>query len=74
MVCMCLAQGMWRYLEVWPSWSRCITVSVGFNTLVLAAWKPVFCLRPSDEDVKLSPLPAPCLPGCCHVCALMIMD
>nr|BAE43037.1 unnamed protein product [Mus musculus] len=41
---------------------------------VLAAWKPVFCLRPSDEDVKLSPLPAPCLPGCCHVCALMIMD
>jgi hypothetical protein len=25
------------------SWSRCVTVGVGFNTLLLAAWKQVFC-------------------------------
>ena len=22
---------------------RCVTVGVGFKTLILAAWKPVFC-------------------------------
>ena len=27
-----------------------------------------------DEDVELSAPSAPCLPGCCHVPALMIMD
>ena len=27
----------WHYLEVWPYWSRCVTVGLGFNTLVLAA-------------------------------------
>ena len=30
------------------------------------------CLE--DEDVELSAPPAPCLPGCCHVPALMILD
>jgi hypothetical protein len=23
----------WYYLEVWPCWSRCVTVGVGFKTL-----------------------------------------
>jgi NADH:ubiquinone oxidoreductase subunit E len=49
-------------------------MDVGFNTLILAARKPVFHYQPSDEDVELSALPAPCLPGCCHAPTLMIMD
>jgi hypothetical protein len=32
----------WHYLEVWPHWSRCVTMDVGFKTLLLAAWKLVF--------------------------------
>jgi hypothetical protein len=40
---------------------------MGFKTLTLAAWKSVFRQHPSDEDVELSPSPAPCLPGGCHV-------
>jgi hypothetical protein len=51
---------------VWPSWSRCVTVGVGFKTLVLAAWNPVFSYWLSDEDVELSAPPAPCLLGHCH--------
>ena len=39
---------------------------VGFKALILAAWEP------SDEDVELSAPAEPCLPGCCHVPALMI--
>jgi len=27
---------------VWPCWSGCVTVNVGFKTLILVAWKPVF--------------------------------
>jgi hypothetical protein len=27
---------------VWPCLSRCVTVGVGFKTLILAAWEPVF--------------------------------
>jgi hypothetical protein len=46
----------------------------GFKTLILAAWKPVFSGRPSDEDVELSAPHVPWLPGCCPVPALMIMD
>jgi hypothetical protein len=33
----------WHYLEVWPRWSRCFIVGLGFKTLILAAWKSVFC-------------------------------
>ena len=55
---------------VCPSWSRCVTMGVGFKTLVLATWKPVFCYQPSDEDVELSTPPASCLPECCHVSSL----
>ena len=32
----------WHYLEVWPCWSKCVTVGVGSKTLFLAAWKSVF--------------------------------
>ena len=58
---------------------RCGLVGVGvspwvYKNLILAAWKPVFCWQPSDEDVGLSAPPAPCLPGCCHVLSLMILD
>jgi hypothetical protein len=28
--------------RVWPCRNRCATVCVGFKTLLLAAWKPVF--------------------------------
>jgi hypothetical protein len=49
-------------------------VGVGFKTLILAAWKPVFSSLPLDEDVELSAPSAPCLPGCCHAPTLMIMD
>lgn len=31
----------WHYLEVWPCLSRCVTVGVGYKTVV--AWKSVFC-------------------------------
>ena len=60
--------------QVWPSWSRCVTVGVGFKTLILAAWKPVFSLQPLDKDVELSALPAPCLPEHCHAPTLMVLD
>ena len=49
-------------------------MGVGNETLVLAAWKPLFSWQSSDEDVELSAPLIPCLPGCCHVPALMIMD
>jgi hypothetical protein len=51
-----------------PCWRKCIIVGRGFKTLLLAA-----CL-PSEQDVELSASLTPCLPGCCHVPALMKMD
>jgi hypothetical protein len=42
--------------------------------LTLAAWKLIFSKQPSYEDVEFSAPPAPCLPGCCHVPTLMIID
>jgi len=32
----------WHYWKVWPCWSRCVTVGVSFETLILAPWKLVF--------------------------------
>ena len=68
----CLAQGMALLggmallEEVWPCWGN---VSLwGWTlrpSLLLAAWKPVFCL-PLEQDVELSTPPAPCLPRYCH--------
>ena len=47
-------------------WRKCVTVKVGFEILLLAVWKSVFCI-PSEQDAELSaPSPALCLPGCCH--------
>jgi hypothetical protein len=49
MVCICLTQrvallgGVALLEQVWPCWSGCVTVDVGFKILILAAWKPVFC-------------------------------
>ena len=48
MACIWLAQGVALFggetlLEyVWLCWSRCVTVNMGFKTLLLAAWKSVF--------------------------------
>jgi hypothetical protein len=47
---------------------------MGFKTLILAAWKPVFFKKPLDEDVELSAPTVPYLHGCCHVPTLVIMD
>jgi hypothetical protein len=44
-----------------------------FKTLILAAWKPVFCYKPLDEDVELSAPPALCLPECHYASTLMMM-
>ena len=57
---------------MWPCWSRCglvrvdVSLGMGFKTLILAAWKPVFCQQLSDEDVELSAPLAPCLTEGCH--------
>ena len=51
MVCLCLAQGVALIGIGVALLSRYVTVGVGFKTLILADWKPVFCL-PLDEDVE----------------------
>ena len=61
----------WHYLGM-ALLSKCVTVGMGFKTLTLVAWKSVFYLQPSDEDVELSAPPA-CLPRCCHVPTLTIL-
>jgi hypothetical protein len=40
-VCTCLAQGV-ALLGGVACWSRCVTVGVGYKTLLLASWKAVF--------------------------------
>jgi hypothetical protein len=49
-------------------------VEVGFKTLVLAAWKPVFSCLFSEQDVEVTASPAPCLPGSSEASAFIIMD
>jgi hypothetical protein len=46
--------------QVWPCWTKCITVRVGFETLLLASWKPVFSWLPFERDIELSAPSAPC--------------
>ena len=46
-------------------------MGIGFKTLILVAWDSAF-LRPSDEDVELSVLPAACLSGCGHGLTLIV--
>ena len=71
--CICLGKGvvLLRGVDLLKSVCHC-----GFclKTLILAAWKSVFHWQPSDEDVELSAPPVPCLSGCFHSPALMIMD
>jgi hypothetical protein len=38
-----LLEGVALFGSVWPYWSRCVTVDVGFKTLILVPCKPVFC-------------------------------
>ena len=58
---------VWHYSEVWPCWKKFVTVGVGFETLLLPAWKLIFSLQPVDRDLALSALsPTPCLSVCCH--------
>jgi len=46
---------------------------VGFQTLSLAGWQPVFSCLPSEQDAEPLSLPVPCLPGHCQASCLMIM-
>jgi hypothetical protein len=39
---------------------------VGNKTLLLAAWKPDFYLRSSNQDLELLSPPVPLLPGQCY--------
>jgi hypothetical protein len=48
-------------------------MGVGFESFLLAAWMPVFCLL-LEQDIELSALPASCPPRHCHAATLMIMD
>jgi hypothetical protein len=43
---------------------------VGFETVLLTAWKTVVFWMQMDQDVELSAPPAPSLPGCCHASSL----
>jgi len=40
------------------------SVGVGFETLLLAAYKSFFFCLPLEQDAELSAPPASCLPGC----------
>jgi hypothetical protein len=67
----CLPQGVSGTIRYWR---KCVTVGVDFETLLLAAWEPVFSCWSLKQDVELSATPMLCLPGCCHAPALIIMD
>ena len=53
---------------------KCVTMGVGLENFLLAAWNLVFSCLPLDEDVELSAAPALCQLARCHSPALMIMD
>jgi hypothetical protein len=48
---------------MWPYWRKCVIVGMGFKTLLLVMWEPVFSYVPLDQDVELWASPAPYLPG-----------
>jgi hypothetical protein len=56
-------------LLVWPCWSRCVNVDVGFKTFILASWKQSSACLPIKKwnSQQLQP-------GCCHIPNLMIVD
>ncbi|EDL36700.1 mCG146313, partial [Mus musculus] len=72
-VCICLAQRV-ALLEGVTLLEFVCHCGCGFKTLILAAWKSVFCQQSSDEDVELSAPLVPCFSGCRHVPDLMILD
>jgi hypothetical protein len=41
------------------------------KTIILAAWKPTFCLLPSDEDVELSAPPVTCISALMLPCSCL---
>jgi len=49
-------------------------VGEGFELFLLAMQDLVFFCLPLEQDIKLPALPVLCLPGCCHVPTMMIMD
>lgn len=50
-----MAQGGVALLQyVWSYWRKCVTVRMGFETILQASWKLVFSWLPVDEDVELS--------------------
>jgi hypothetical protein len=69
MVCICFAQGV-ALLEGMALLELLCHFGEGFKTLVLASWKSVV-FSSSLQMKELSAPPVPCLPGCCHVAALL---
>jgi hypothetical protein len=49
-------------------------VGVSYKNVVLVVWKLVFSGLSLEQDEELSAPPIPCLPGCCHAFAFMIID
>jgi hypothetical protein len=49
------------------TWRKCVTLLVGFETILLAAWKTVFSWLPLHQNGELStPFPPTCLPRQWH--------
>lgn len=72
-VWICVAQGV-ALLGGWPCRRMCVTLKVGFESLVLTAWRPAFSFLPSEQDVEHSAAPTTCLPGHCYSPSMMIMN
>ena len=56
MVCISMAQGV-TLLEGVTYWNRCVTMGMGFKTLVLVDL---------SFGTRSRTLPTSCWPGCCH--------
>lgn len=81
MVCICLIHGVALLRGVVLFWSNAhsfrsmyVSVGMGFKTLILVAWKPIFSYLPFEQEIDLSAPPAPCMPRCCHALTLIIVD
>ena len=62
---------------VFSYWRKGVAVEAGFEVSYVQATPRVGynLLLPADQDAELStPSPAPCLPACCSVFTMMIMD
>jgi hypothetical protein len=73
--CINICYGLYMLTPLSSTFRRSGTIGVHLSLLVWATiWKLVVHYQPSDEDVGLSDSPVPCLPGCCHVPTLLILD